>query len=607
MGIRPKILFDNINPKLDGGFKNIGLVDPVETKNVTPYLGGTQKPFDLSGDQWKEFSLSLSISDLLSQKQLNDFNNFLKKANSLTQIAVAFIKIIRLLTSDLFSANAVLKFVIKQIVITLKNLVNSFMATGLYYTVITPRQSENDSGFIVPTWGDFDEFKTVIIDTCTNTKDIGSPSQLNFDAQVGGFIIGGIAGSNDPQIQDELYYNAKVIFDLFGFKIPLPGPPKHLVALEGIYNENTGIKLTWNKPSHYIANGFLIFRSTDRKGVSPTEDQMSAIISSYSTAKDPNKVRDFQKIKLFDNIGIDGNPDPNLPAFIKYTFGKESYSYIDYSINPNTKYYYREYTVLKEGDQAYIEDPYLFRIDSPLSSNEASAIAYGCIPVSEISKGILTMEGDWLRKEEYRNSKWETVSLNVFFGSQIDKLLKKVENFADKLIGWVSTPSEAINDYLDFFTNKINDYIIIIQTITQIVNILLNFRLKGSMLFLDLTKPKKGGIQGFAERVSKAPVNSAIFGKKPRDESQIIKKAFGLKEGITSAVANDMGQSLAELRGIYYGLVVVYGLGNPGDIKAYAAPYMEEYNDVALQINESQKSLSMLIGIITGNWNAITK
>lgn len=614
MGIRPRITFKNVAPKLEGGFKNIGLVDPVESSNI-PFPGGTQTlptiagqsvatpSSSATGDIWKEFSLSLSVSDLIGKNDLKNYNDFLKKVNSITQIMVALIKIMRLFTSDLFSINKALKFVIKQIATTLKDLVNSFMASGVYYTVITPRQSENDEGHIVSTWGDFDEFRTVVIDTCTNTNDIGSPSQLNLDSYVGGFVIGGIAGSNNPEIIDTIYHNAGIISDLFGFKIPLPGPPKHLVALEGLYGKDNkaGIKLTWSKPTHYISNGFLIFRSTDKKGIFPTSAQMDTIIKNAPSAKDPKQVRTYQKIKLFDNKGLPNNS----PVFIKYSYFKESYSYTDMDVVVGTKYYYRVYTVLKEGKKAYDEDPYFFRIDSPLSSNETYAIAYGCIPVSEISEGILTMDGDRLRKEEYANSQWRLVSLNRFFGSQLDKLLKVVEDFADKLIGYISTPSDAINDYLDFYSNKINDYIVILQTITNIINILVSFKLKGSMLFLDLFKPKKGGIQGFAERINRARVTSQNFS--PIAESQIVGKALGTKGGVTKAVSEDAGQSLAGLRGIYYGLVVVYGLGNPADAGAYAAPYMEEYNDISKQLADNAKTFTLLKGILTGNWDTVTK
>jgi hypothetical protein len=127
----------------------------------------------------------------------------------------------------------------------------------------------------------------------------------------------------------------------------------------------------------------------------------------------------------------------------------------------------------------------------------------------------------------------------------------------------------------------------------------MNFRLKGSVLLLNLTDVKKGGIQGFSERIAKATVNSAILGKMPRSEEEIIK---GPTTGtvINERMSNDMGQSLAQLKGIYYGLVVVYGVGDPIDYKAHAAPYMEEYNDVVRQLNDNQKSINMLLKILLG-------
>lgn len=617
MGIRPKVRFASVAPKLDGGYKNIGLVDAVGDSdgvgvstlpNNISSLGGSQSlPKIGKGDsQWQEFSLSFSISDLLGANDIKNYNDFMKKVDAITKIMAALLKIIRLFTSDLFSVNNALKFVIKQIVKTLKDLVNSFMASGVYYTIIAPKQSENDEGFIVPTWGSFDEFRSVIIANCTNTNDIGSPSQLNLDAYVGGFIIGGIAGSNNPKFIKQIYDNADIISDLFGFKLPLPGPPRLLSAQEGIYgNDNKpGIKLTWKRPYQYISSGFLIFRSKSSKGVYPTDAQINTITNVYLRSKDPNQVRGFQKIRLYDNEGFAG-PSSKDPVFVKFIFGKDDYTYTDYNVETGVQYNYRVYTVLSDGVDAYAKNPYHFRLDSPLSSNVASATALGCIPISEIAEEILSMEGDLLRKEEYANSRWKQVTLNRFFGSQVDKLLKKVENFADKLIGYVSTPAGAISEYIDFYANKITDYIVIIQSITNIINILVSFRLKGSMLMLDLFEPKKGGIQGFAERINRAQVNSAVLGKKPRGPGQSLDKVLGSKGAITKSVSNDMGQSLSELRGIYYGIVVVYGLGNPGDVKAYAAPYMKEYNDVKKQAEDSAKTFTMLKGIITGNWEII--
>lgn len=602
MGIRPRITFENIAPKLDGGYKNIGLIDPVVSNTVYPNLGLEQTPADFSkGDKWIEWSLNLSIADMISEPDLKNYNTLLKNVDTITKGMVIVIKIIRLLSSDLFSINRALKFVIKQIVITLKELVNSFMASGLYYTLIFPSSSANSDGIMVPTWGDFNEFKNVIISSCVDSRDTGSPSQLNVDSSVGGFIIGGMAGSSDPRIIDSICSNARIISQLFNFKIPLPGPPKHLVALEGAYGtdtKKTGIKVTWNKPDHYISNGFLLFRSTNKKGDFPTKDQMGAIIKGTPAAKDPNQVRDFQKIKMYDNKGFNSDK----PVYISYTFGQETYTYTDYDIDPkadpNTIYYYKVYTVLSQGIKSYESDPYFFRIDSPLASNEASAKAYSCIPVSEIPKGVLTMDGDFLDVKELFTPGWKTVSVAKFLGTPVESLLKEIENFADKLIGYLSTASDSINDYLTFFANKISDYVALIQTITNIINILMNFRLKGSLLFLNLTAPQKGGIQRFAERISKSTVESKIMGRIPRTQAEII--GDKLKPGLDSATSNDLGQSLAELRGIYYGLVVVYGVGDPSNIGAYAAPYMEEYNDVAKQIEDSQKTIDMLLKILLG-------
>ena len=279
--------------------------------------------------------------------------------------------------------------------------------------------------------------------------------------------------------------------------------------------------------------------------------------------------------------------------------GITSYSYTDFDIEDGKMYYYKVYTVFSDSPSGISGDPFLFRVNSPLASNIAGAVAYGCIPVSEIENGILTVDGDWIDEAVHAKSKWLKVSLKDLLGPEVDKLLKTIEKFADKLIGYVNTSTDAINDYLDFFSNKINDYIKIIQIITEVIQILMNFRLKGSVVLLNLTEAKSGGIQGFAERISKATVDSAILGRLPKSESEIV---GGLTAGteINEAISNDMGQALSQLKGIYYVLIIVYGIGNPSDIKAYAAPYMEEYNDVTQQLADSQKSINMLLKILLG-------
>lgn len=623
MGIRPRITFENVNPKLDGGYKNIGLVDAIEGYTITPYIGAPQSPPDLSKDQWLEFSLSLSILDMIGENDIKNYNDFLKFTNKVTKGMVALIKIVRLLSSDLKSLNRVFKFAIKQIVVTLKDLINSFVSTGMYFTVITPKQSENDPGYTVPTWGDFNEFKSVIIGACTDYSDKGSPSQLSYNAKVGGFVIGGVGGASDPQIIDLLIYNMRALANLFPFKPSLPGPPRNLVAQEGIYQtgekDNSGskemkpgIKLTWHKPDSYILAGFYIFRSMNKSGDFPTLKQMDAIIANSALAKDQNLVRSFQKIKIFDN---DANADQlglkkfneGEPVFVGKNILYESYEYTDFEVQTGTKYYYRVYTVLNEKKNGLSGDPYLFRVDSPMSSNEASATAYNCIPVSEIPNGILTLDGEWIDEKDHSKSKWSSLAIKDLLGPSIEKLLNAVDKFADKLIGYVSTSSDAVNEYLDAFAKKIDDYVKILDILTQVINVIMSFRLKGSVLLLNLTKPKEGGIQGFAQRIANATVNSAILGKKPRSESEIVNinvkvppGAEGAKSAINSQVSNDMGASLSALKGFYYGLVVVYGFTDKVDLKAYAAPYMTEYNDVSSQLANNEKTINMLLKILLG-------
>ena len=240
-----------------------------------------------------------------------------------------------------------------------------------------------------------------------------------------------------------------------------------------------------------------------------------------------------------------------------------------------------------------------------MSSNEASASASGCIPVSEIPQGIQTV--GWTRiNERDLMYEWTYANLNRFFGSQVDQLFKLIDNFADKLIGYVSTSSDAIDEFLDFFVGKITDYINIVDTLANIVNVLMNFRLKGSLLYLDLTTPRAGGITGFSDRIAHAGVQSNIFGKIPQSASEVITNSGITNAGagaVTQAMSNDLGQSLASLKGIILGIMVVYGFVDPADqqtLNTITAPYLEEYNDVKQQLSSSQNSINMLLKILLG-------
>ena len=309
MEIRPSVSFPIVKPSTSGGYKNIGLVDPIITTSNTPNLGLPITPAPQQGsggETWKEFSINLSLGDMISPADLKNCNQLLKNVNSVTQGLVAIVKIIRLLTSDLFSLNGVFKFVIQLIVTQLKGIIQSFLSTGIYVAVVQPRQSPAEKGYVIPTWADFNEFKTVLVAACVNPGNIGSPAQLGPNASVGGFIIGATLGSNDFGVIDEVFQNFKVIGNLFGFTMPLPGPPKNAVATGGMYDNKVGIQLTWSKPDLFIFGGFRVYRCMNKEGTFPSSDDMDEIVAHTPTASNPNQIRDFQKIKIFDN---DANSD----------------------------------------------------------------------------------------------------------------------------------------------------------------------------------------------------------------------------------------------------------------------------------------------------------
>jgi hypothetical protein len=232
----------------------------------------------------------------------------------------------------------------------------------------------------------------------------------------------------------------------------------------------------------------------------------------------------------------------------------------------------------------YVEDdPMSDSITSPMMSGPVEATASACIPVEELENIIPLMNGYLKDSSEYKY-KWESITLRNVFGPQVGELLDRVDQFAEQLAGYVQTSSDAINNYLDFLANKIKNYIKIIEIITDIVLTLLNFRLRGSLLVLKLS-PETGGIRNFADRVRKSEVDSYTL----------------------SALANETTESaaaLASIRGGYFSAIWIVGYPDdptdPSTWDEYTQPYMEEYNETANKLEDSNKTLNLLLKILVG-------
>jgi len=587
MSIRPRISFEFVKPKLGADVANIGLTDavlnPFNLSYSSPPANSSVPPSKRTGSVWQEFALGFSLGDSLSKADLNNLNNFLKNVNVIITKMTDLLKIIILLSNDLLSVGRALKFAIKTIVTLLKNFIESFESTGLYWCLVTPDKHEKDHTFIVPTWGNFEEFKRKITAACLDINNPTSPANLNINTTVGGLVIGGIFGKNDPKAVDAFIYNMQLLGKFFDFfDASVTGSPKGVKAVGGIYNQKLGIKISWNKASSDFVTGYRVYRCQTKSGVFPTFDQLQSMMTGFFKPGTGKDIEVLSKIKTYDNdinTTIGKNFNGGNPVTVLATPGTQSYSIVDTDVTDGVNYYYIVFSIPGLGELIF-NNPYNIRVDSPLASPAVGAKAFGCIPISEISQGILSKEGDFIDEKNLKY-KWNFLTLRKFLGPVFDKqVFGTIDLFADKLLGLVSTSSDSINNYLTFFGKKIQSYIQILNTIVQIVEILVNFRLRGSVLLLNVPA-SKGGIQYFTNTVTNSSVTSDTFTG-------------------TGSTTNNGGAALETIEGFYFGWVVVYGISDSADYSKLAQPYRAEYNNTISQLQASQKAIDTLTKLLVG-------
>lgn len=589
MGVRPNIQFSTAEPKLDA--EREGLAKPVAFEPPVTVIQNiasqdtteSQAAQDTEGDQWKEFFLNLGIGDFLSPDSLQNFNNFLKRVDNVIKALTAVLKILRLLSSDFLNVARALKFALKQIVQTLQDLVDTFISTGVYACVIRPDDSEKDDSYIIPTWGSFEEFKSKIAAACLDRENPASPARLTQGNIVGGFIIGGLGGTNDPDILDTMIANLSLLSDLFGITGSYPSPPKNVRATPGYYRKigdgtsdrKLGIRIKWSRPDSKGVFGYRVFRSRIKEGLPFNQEDYDEALLRHPIARKEEHVRDIQKARIYRDEGFE-------PEFVLGGIARDTFQFTDFDVEEGVTYYYSVMSVIK-GDGLIDSDPWNRRVDSPLMSKSVEARASFCIPVSEIENGILSLEGDFISEKDYR-FKWQSRTLRSYFGPLLDDMIDYVDQFTDILSGLVQTSSDAIQEYIDFLSRKIRSYIQIIQIITNIITILVSFRLRGSLLLLNLGA-ESGGIENFVDRIRKSQVDSESLG-------------FIENDVTTSAGA------LASIRGYYFGLVTVFGYpedpSNWENYDQYVAPYREEYNDVQQRLEDSQRVIQILLKVLLG-------
>lgn len=479
-----------------------------------------------SGYSWSSWAINIDLSGI---KELTDaIEKFLTVLDKVTKILVAVLKLIRIFTSDFKSIARLLKVLLKVLVKKLQDIIDGFTSTGMYMSVIFPNFNTRDRDFVLPINGGYKEFVTTVNARCLNSKDEDAPKFGTGDT-VGGLILAMIGGANDPQFLDDLITNFRILGRLFRFRPPTPSPPKNVRAVAGFFRDpndtrprsertlRMGVKVTWEHPGTPLS-GFVLRRSPFRDG-------------SVKQVKDDNG--EVTNVRVFEDDIFD-----EKKATFNVVVGRPKYSYIDFNVEDGKLYFYKVFSTV--GYDFYDKHPFFQRIESPIASKTVYAIPRNKIPLSELVKEtVYDVNGNRVSSYEFEGD-WQSFTIRTLLGPEIDRLLGRLDQLSDKLVGMVSTSSDAMSDYLDFFQKKIKFYMDIVRKITNILERLAELRMSGTFLLLSV-EPEKGGMENFVRKF-----NSAV----------LTEEVGGLQVGAKGK--STMVSSLTD-KGIMVGVMLLYG------------------------------------------------
>lgn len=510
---------------------------------------------------WKEWSLGIDLSAYESIAE--DSQKVLESLDAISQVLVIVLKILRIFSNSLKSLTGGLKVIIKMAVKTITQTIESLSSIGGYATAIIPDFDERSSIFQFPINGGFQEFKSRVSASCLSTTDPNAPKFGPKDL-VGGWVIAMGSGVNDPELLADMVKNFEILAKFFGFKNPMPSPPRNFKATPGLYNEpgsattdkKLGVKLTWEHPGTPVS-GFQLSRSKNYKGSITKE-----IIEGKSV-----------------NVMKYANEDFNeeSPVEFKVIPGKLKYSYIDFEVEDNQPYYYIVHSTA--GFEFFREGGFFERVSSPIATQPVGVIPRNCIPISELQK-YLTLDEDGNPVDPSNlESEWVVVTVRSLLGNQMDQLLNLLDKTANKLLGIVATPSDAINDYIQFYEQRIRGYMNTVNKISNIIQRISSYKLQGSVLLLDVPI-EAGGIEGFVNRFNSAEI-----------DPQFVNTGQGRQ---TAGVSSNVG----DLEGIFAGVVIIWGFPSlEGKGIDYLVP-PEDRDNFASEIEKSQEAIETIKSLL---------
>jgi hypothetical protein len=161
--------------------------------------------------------------------------------------------------------------------------------------------------------------------------------------------------------------------------------------------------------------------------------------------------------------------------------------------------------------------------------------------LSELKRySILDVDGNPVDSEGLAGE-WLNLTIRDILPLEFDNVLQLLDNFAESLIGIVGSSGTALTRYINFLKGKVERLLNITKTVKSLVQRLLQYRLEGNILLLNIP-PEAGGMQRFVSRF-----NSAVI--ELEDVASVIPTPDD-REPVSNIDA---------LEGIFLGVGVVYG------------------------------------------------
>jgi len=468
-------------PKLDKSVGGPATVD-IQDINIPGLMNDANNILNKSsgGYDWKDFTLGIDVSQYKDFVEgVNKFLTFMD--NYVTKPLVIVVKLLRLFSSDLKSINRLLSVVLRVLVKKIQQFIESLASFPIAATVIIPDVDKRLHNFMNPLDYGFDELKARVTSACLDPNDPYAP-KFGPESKVGGLIIAGMAGQNDPENFSNMLENFEILTSFFGISNPMPARPTNVMAAAGLNKDQSPkITISWNHPGTRGIHGFWVYRCKVYDGVNKT-------VTVNGTP---------QNILVYEDKGFE-------PVYIPAL--RPKYNWEDKKVKEGTKYFYIVYSVPSK--KWFTKKPIYEDIRSPIASARVAATPVKCIPISELQKYmILDQDGNTVDPEDMK-TQWISINIRSLLGPSLGFIFDRMNSFTESLIGFTTTSSDAATSFVDFYANKIQGYLSVVTTIQNIVNILLSFRLKGTIMYLNLDF-EQGGTEGFVKRFNEATMDPA--------------------------------------------------------------------------------------------------